>query len=264
MRAVIKFNGSDYNVYALSGIDYGEKCLGEGTWYGTKGGIWNVGCDYGVTAGQMARGWGEFCKTGNPLADPCIVNCGIWSKMTPSTFPPPPPNDCDEAKEIYLTIYVKQPIYGQRVAIHNGKDGWDVGHTFIGVKIGTKTEKKHGFHAVNYPYWKLPLDLIGIIKVEGIIHNDIKRKFNIKKTWKISKGGCTKLKDFLETSIKYPPTFDVRKYNCTDFAKRAAKIAGIEDVPEGNQTPWPYIKIRGSNPGDMGEDLINIGGERIP
>jgi hypothetical protein len=96
MRTIIKFNGDNYDVSSLSGIDYGEKCLGPGTWHGTKGGIWKVGCDYGVTLGQSARGWEEFCKTGNPFADPCIVNCGIWSskKHPPRpSFPPPPKQD---------------------------------------------------------------------------------------------------------------------------------------------------------------------------
>ena len=268
MHAIIKFNGNDYDVSCLSGIDYGEKCLGPGTWDGTKGGIWEVGCDYGVTLGQSARGWEIFCATGNPFTDPCIVRCGIWSKKQAPPLvhpPPPPPNGC-EAQEIYLTIYVKQPVLGRRDPFN--KNTWDVGHTFIGVKVGNRPERMYGFYGVDYPYWKVPLDLMGIKKFNGVICDDSKirdenKKPNIKKTWKISKEGCKKLKDFLEKSIKNPPQYDLQKYNCTDFAKDAAKIAGIKDVPKGDQTPWPILNIHSSNPGDMGEDLLLIGGKRI-
>ncbi len=108
MPAIVKFNGNNHDISTLSGIDYGEKCLGPGSWHGTKGGIWNVGCDYGVTIGQSLSGWSRFVKTGNPFADPCIVNCGIWHKpppeckITPAGMgEPPPKNKCP--KDWYKT-----------------------------------------------------------------------------------------------------------------------------------------------------------------
>ena len=96
MPAIIKFNGDDFDILCLSGIDYGEKCLGD------HRNIWSVGCVYGVTLGQSVSGWNKFLKTGDPFADPCIVHCGIWSKkhppplippLPPSSPPPPPPQE---------------------------------------------------------------------------------------------------------------------------------------------------------------------------
>ncbi len=267
MPTIIKLNGNNYEISSLSGINYGEKCLGHGTWHGTKGGIWEVGCDYGVTMGQSASGWGKFCKTGNPFADPCIVHCGIWSKKDAPPPPPPPqpppPNGCDKAKEIYFTVYVRQPVRGKRDPIN--LKNMDVGHAFIGVKIGSLRELKYGFHPGEDYTTTTLMDDLTWKKVKGRIDVEKDQPYNVKKIWKIGKDGCKKIQEFLRKSVRNPHEYDLQKFNCTDFVKEAAKIAGIKNVPGGNQTPWPILnKIRGSNPGDMGEDLMMIGGERIP
>lgn len=80
MSGIIEFFKYAY-VIELAGIDGGEKCLGPGTWHGTKGGIWDVGCDYGVTLGKSASGFSKAAKTGVWREDPCVVFCGIWKRV---------------------------------------------------------------------------------------------------------------------------------------------------------------------------------------
>lgn len=80
MSGIVEFFNYVY-VIVLTGIDIGEKCLGPGTWHGTKGGIWNVGCEYGVTIGKGGAGWEKAIKTGDWRRDPCIMHCGIWKRI---------------------------------------------------------------------------------------------------------------------------------------------------------------------------------------
>ncbi len=79
MSGIIEFFTYAY-LRELDGIDTGEKCLGPGTWHGTKGGIWEVGCDYGVTLGKSGAGFVKAAKTGDWRQDPCVFYCGIWKR----------------------------------------------------------------------------------------------------------------------------------------------------------------------------------------
>lgn len=80
MSGIVEFFNYVY-VTELAGIDAGEKCLGPGQWHGTKGGIWDVGCVYGVTIGSSGAGWEKAIKTGNWRQDPCVIHCGIWHRV---------------------------------------------------------------------------------------------------------------------------------------------------------------------------------------
>lgn len=55
-----------------------------------------------------------------------------------------------------------------------------------------------------------------------------------------------------------PPEYDLNTHNCTDYSLELLKKIGI-DIATKDGT-WPGGG--GTNPGDLGEDLKNIGGTR--
>lgn len=71
--------------------------------------------------------------------------------------------------------------------------------------------------------------------------------------------------DFTCKLEQNPGTYHLQTNNCATLAIRAGKIAGF-DVPstEGTFTipGTPPYTFKGNNHGDLGEDLIQVGGER--
>ncbi|GIV45022.1 MAG: hypothetical protein KatS3mg035_2145 [Bacteroidia bacterium] len=158
-------------------------------------------------------------------------------------------NDGKIALGYKITIHVDQPgSGGDRDTYEMDGLGFDVGHTFITLeKInedGTVTYLTFGF----YPKTNVS-PLTGDIEVEGIIMNDKGHKYDVSKSFDLTKEQFEAVLGYLKKieGKKY----NLNKFNCTDFALECSKASG-NPLPD-TQGEWPGGG--GSNPGDLGEDL---------
>ena len=167
-------------------------------------------------------------------------------------------NDNKEAENYRMIIYVDQPGSGgdrDTYEINSITETPDVGHTFVKLvkenKDGTTTSYTFGF----YPSGGVDLNNK---TTRGIIYNDEDHQYDV--SWETSVN-----KEQFNKMIKYigseeTTTYDLDDYNCTDFVIQMAKSGGIK-LPD-TQGKWPFGG--GSNPGDFGEDLMEMGGQRNP
>ncbi len=172
-------------------------------------------------------------------------------------------NNCTQFE---FTMYVKQPVPGSRSPIDTNTH--DVGHTFIQIS-GCGISLTVGFYP-NERVGKVDFLSGGYAKdIDGIILDDSKtgpggtmHSWDVKMTWSITKTQVEKVKKCIK-SWHQNNKYNLVSSNCTDFAIAMANCAGIV-VPSGKTTPWPapFSHITSANPGDMGEDLIVVGGQR--
>ena len=159
-------------------------------------------------------------------------------------------------------IYADQPgAGGDRDVVEGG----DVGHSFWKIVVADSSvvdampaalrpyaNHTWGYYpsaAVNWYHWEEP----------GVLNNDDAHGWNARMTYYIDQSHLQAVLQYTKNLNDTPGAYNLSTNNCTDAAIQAAAAAGI-NVPD---TQGSYLGIwTGSNPGDLGEDLIGLGGER--
>lgn len=210
----------------------------------------------------------------------------ITNEMPPASSPEPPTPAAPPmpATKFRFSIYVSQPEKGVRTPFANGA----VGHTWIGLyRSDTDRELLYGLYP-STPYEGLEFisgsygeDRQGRVILEKVHEGS----WDVKKTWEITEQQYRSILEFITRSHSSSPRYNLMTRNCTDFAIECGRAAGISNIPAAKSTAWPLDKIAeegnwaiwlvvqklklsedlpiiNTNPGDMGEDLMQIGGVR--
>jgi len=129
--------------------------------------------------------------------------------------------------------------------------GVDVGHTFINLtkenKDNSSVSRTFGF----YPA-KSVNPLTGSIEVPGVLNDDTGHTHEVKYETVVNKDNFEKILNYIDTNHKN--NYNLNTYNCTDFAIKALGAGGI--LLTDTSGKWPGGK--GSNPGDLGEDIKDM------
>lgn len=176
-----------------------------------------------------------------------------------------------------VTLYVEQPVPGTR-ATHNGVNS---GHSFLQIAIQPDLAKDVAIQCNLLKAYANPIlgQKVGMYPSEFVspanpvapacFHVPDNHVYTTTKTWdKLRIYPWCHAANFVGYSIGALPTspgvypanahldFDLNNYNCTVFAIDTANQAGL-GVPYTKGT-WPGGG--GCNPGDLGQDLIEMGG----
>lgn len=152
-------------------------------------------------------------------------------------------NCFNQAEGATLTVFVEQPRPGTRDV--NGPN--QVGHTFIGIQQNG-TSRFIGY----YPDSPMA-SLIG--SQDGELHSNENSNFNVSISISI---GANQLASVITYINNYPQTYNLNKFNCTDFAIEVANRGGL-NLPETIGTyNYGIGTFSGHNPGDLGEDIRNM------
>jgi hypothetical protein len=152
-----------------------------------------------------------------------------------------------------VIIHVDQPgDGGDRDTYEITGGGIDVGHTFISVIDGdTGDAMTVGF----YPEEPVsPIDP----EADGQLVDDSGHSWDVQHEYPLTEEQYEELLDLIEEAKKDPPEYDLNDNNCVDWAIDLLDQLGL-DVPD-TEGSWPGGG--GSNTGDLGEDLIQEGGQR--
>jgi hypothetical protein len=169
------------------------------------------------------------------------------SKMNIVTFYTP--NITDIKKELKcfnlsagakLTIYAEQSIKGSRQLTTN------IGHTFIGITQNDVT-RNLGFYP-DSPNASL------ISNQTSQIHDNSTSAFDISITIDVS---ANQLKSIINYISNYPNTYDLNKFNCTDFGIQVMSLGGLALPKTVGYAEFlgGLVKFKGDNPADLGEDM---------
>jgi uncharacterized membrane protein YgcG len=130
----------------------------------------------------------------------------------------------------------------------------DVGHTFIEIRDTDtgETTGKRGFYPDGGVSPNQP-------KAPGVVANDENHAYDVKKEYTLTDEQYENGKKKVSDDQNNRPGYDLNDHNCTDWALDVAKAAGQDvETKEGEWTGGG-----GHNPGDLGEDLVANGGERV-
>ena len=159
-----------------------------------------------------------------------------------------------------IKIYVNQPGSGgdRDTYEYTGGKNFDTGHAFIELKENDKAEGKFfGFYPDSSQTDFSRKELILGNDVKGKVVDDSNYDFSkvdVTKEFEISNDDFKAALDYVGNIKKEGKKYNLSEFNCTDFVIEAANAAGIK-LPD-TQGSWPFG--RGSNPGDLGEDLRNF------
>lgn len=183
------------------------------------------------------------------IRDATFVEAADQSKKIPENY-----LDCliSATGSISLTIYVDQPISGERITYTdaNGntgssidKESINVGHTFIGLKRGN-VNRSFGFY---------PSDGVKPFSPEvgGSILNDASHPYDVSLTINIS---SSQLNQIINHVKSYNKNYNLNDNNCSDFGLGIFDILNLP-LPD-TRGSWPFGG--GTNPGDLGEDIRNM------
>lgn len=133
-----------------------------------------------------------------------------------------------------ITLYVDQPVPNTNIIT----DGQSVGHTYIGIKQGTKS-RTFGFYPSGSSNPADPAD-------PSKMGDDSSRHFDVSISKQVI---ASDLQIILDYSINYPATYDLNTFNCTDFGIEIGNLCGF-NLPQCNS--WWYVGF-GSNPAKLGQ-----------
>ena len=171
----------------------------------------------------------------------------------------------DEIEDnLTVIVYANQPgAGGDRDVIHlTSLFSHPVGHCFIEYKKGNESLVV-GFYPVdgetatpNNPV--VNSELSNDATTDHYVDAEVKRKYLISGKEDFNSS----LKYIVDTAFN--KKYDLNNYNCTDFTIRAARSAGINDLKdtEGSYSIGGKTVFMGSNPGDFGEDVRILNGDK--
>lgn len=184
----------------------------------------------------------------------------ILSTKGGNTPPPAPPASQPPAEEdqpFVVIIHVDQPGKGGDRDPYEGNgitSSVDVGHTFIEVVNGetgeTTTVGLYPDEGVT------PWDP----ESPGVINDDSDHPWDVRHEIEITEEQYNEIMDQIAEDRQNPPDYNLNDCNCTDYVLDLLKDVGI--VIDSEEGTWPGGG--GHNPGDLGEDLEDLGGERNP
>ncbi|MFN9538962.1 MAG: hypothetical protein ACK6A8_06890, partial [Planctomycetota bacterium] len=175
-------------------------------------------------------------------------------KLVPELFVSLDPRQ-DEDEGYIVIIKVDQPGNGgDRDPFEiDPVNGPSVGHTFIEVINGQTGEVTFGgLYPTN------PVNPITDPTEPGVIRDDTGHDWDVKYEVPITRDQYEILICGIEHDKANPPTYDLNDFNCTDWA---IGVLGTIEI-EINTNPGVWPGGGGHNTGDLGEDLILIGGTR--
>jgi hypothetical protein len=159
----------------------------------------------------------------------------------------------DQTPRFVVIVYVDQPGEGGDRDTYEFDNGEVVvGHAFIAVVDNQTGETTTvGFY---------PDGRVSVVRPEtdGVIHDDAKHPWDVMKEYPLTEAQYNELLRLIETAREKPPEYDLNENNCADWVIGVLAEIGIK-VPD-TQGSWPLGG--GTNPGDLGEDLVEQGGER--
>lgn len=182
---------------------------------------------------------------------------------SPPTAPAPQP-PAEEDKPFIVIIHVDQPGEGGDRDPYEGNgitSSVDVGHTFIEVVNGETGETTTvGLYPANRTGESG--DGVGPWDPEdpGIIRDDSDHPWDVRHEIEITEEQYKEIMEQINEDRLNPPEYDLNDCNCTDYVLDLLDEVGI--VIESEEGTWPGGG--GHNPGDLGEDLDDLGGERNP
>lgn len=144
----------------------------------------------------------------------------------------------DLNKPARITIYVEQPIKGSREITA------DIGHTFVGIEQdGIK--RYLGF----YPDSRYAT-LLKPQKSE--IHDNSGSEYHVSISTQVNPD---QLKRIINDINNFPKTYDLNKYNCSDFGIQIGRKAGLNLPAKIGTYSQLFYTFKGRNPADLGEDI---------
>lgn len=144
----------------------------------------------------------------------------------------------DLNKAAKVTIYVEQPIEGSRTITA------DIGHTFVGIEQdGIK--RYLGF----YPDSRYAT-LLKPQKSE--IHDNSGSEYHVSISTQVTPD---QLKRIINDINNFPKTYDLNKYNCSDFGIQIGRKAGLNLPAKIGTYSQLFFTFEGRNPADLGEDI---------
>jgi len=170
----------------------------------------------------------------------------------------------EEDKPFVVIIHVDQPGEGGDRHPYEGNgitSDVDVGHTFIEVINGETGETTTvGLYPANRPGESG--DGVGPWDPEdpGIIRDDSDHPWDVRHEIEITEEQYNEIIEQINEDRQNPPDYELNDCNCTDYVLDLLEDVGI--VIESQEGTWPGGG--GHNPGDLGEDLEDLGGERNP
>lgn len=168
----------------------------------------------------------------------------------------------EKDKPFVVIIHVDQPGAGGDRHPYEGNgipSNVDVGHTFIEVINGETGETTTvGLYPANRPGESG--DGVGPWDPEdpGIIRDDSDHPWDVRHEIEITEEQYNEIIDQINEDRQNPPDYDLNDCNCTDYVLDLLEDVGI--VIESQEGTWPGGGDH--NPGDLGEDLEDLGGER--
>jgi hypothetical protein len=172
----------------------------------------------------------------------------------PTTQPDPLPEMPIIVEGYIVVIHVDQPgDGGDRDAWEGSIVGFDVGHAFIEVINGNTGESST---VGLYPdRMATPLNPTA----PGQIRDDGERDEDVIFLLPITEEQHNELIEAIARDRQNPPQYDLNENNCVDYVIDLLNDIGIEI--ESTVGTWPGGS--GHNPGDFGEDLIQMGARRV-
>jgi hypothetical protein len=144
----------------------------------------------------------------------------------------------DQSSGAKLTIYADQSVNGSRQLTAN------IGHTFIGITQNDVT-RNVGFYPES-PNASL------LSSQTSQIHDNSTSTYDVSITIDIS---ATQLKSIVSYIENYPKSYDLNKFNCTDFGIQVMSLGGLA-LPK-TEGSWGIL-FKGHNPNDLGEDMRKL------
>lgn len=163
-----------------------------------------------------------------------------------------------EKDEGYVVIiYVDQPGAGGDRDPYEGNGITSdivVGHTFVEVTDGnTGTTVTHGLYPTGGVKPNSP-------ETGGMVKDDTGHDWDVKYEIPVTKAEYEKIIKKIEEDKKNPPDYNLNDNNCTDWA-----LCLLDEINKGiDSKEGTWRGGGGHNPGDIGEDLIPLGGTRNP
>lgn len=168
--------------------------------------------------------------------------------------PPPTPIDITDFLKCFnrnagakVTIYADQPKPGKRIPVMIGDVVTDVGHSFVTIEqtIGGNTiSRTYGYYPQGPVALHHPIE-------PRMFADDANHIYDVKVSKDIN---ATQLSQILDISVNARSSYNLFKYNCTDFVLDIADVAGWT-IPRTTSPIFP-----GCNPGDLGEDMRPLSG----
>ena len=179
----------------------------------------------------------------------------LRQKSPPQTQSGTPEKDL--AVGFAVIVYVDQPGLGgdrDEYEIVNGRP--DPGHVFIEVIDGAAGNSTTvGFYpearSLHRRYF--PHD-------DGDLRGDINHPWDVKLEIAITEDQYEEIMAQIEADRQNPPPYDLNDNNCADYVLDLLDGIGIHI--ESEEGSW--ILGGGQNPGDLGQDLLELGGEAEP